>query len=149
MVFVKEIKSMEFNSKYGILINQRFSDPNDQYDYEEDGTAIEKSVQEFIKDKPYSLQTVITNTSHASFELQVLIDIPEGSIPLGSNETTQVLSQRIGSYQTLSFQRNFYFPQAGTFNLYPANASKNRQVVSKANTLDKIVVQNERANKKL
>lgn len=140
---------MEFNSKYGILINQRFSDPVDEFSYEEDGTAIEKSVEEFIKDKPYYLQTVITNTSTANLELQVLIDIPEGSIPLGSNETTQVTSQNIGSYQTLSFQRVFYFPQSGSFNLYPANASKNRQVISKANTLEKIVVKDQRTNKKL
>lgn len=46
---------------------------------------LEKQVGEFIKDKPYYLQTVVTNTSTANLELQILIDIPQGSIPLGSN----------------------------------------------------------------
>lgn len=149
IVFVKEIKSMEFTNKYGVLINQRISDPQDEFEYEEDGTRLEKPVGEFIKDKPYYLQTVVTNTSTANLELQILIDIPEGSIPLGSYEYTQVTSQNIGSYQTRSFKNGFYFPQAGSFNLYPANASKNRQVISKANSLGKIVAKDERSVKKL
>lgn len=149
IVFVKEIKSMGFENKYGVLINQRISDPNDEYEYEEDGTMLEKRVGEFIKDKPYYLKTVVTNTSTANLELQILIDIPQGSIPIGSNEYTQVISEVIGAYQTRSFQNGFYFPKAGEFNLYPANASKNRHVVSKATLLEKIIVKDERSVKKL
>lgn len=40
MVFIKEIKRMEFNNKYGVLINQRISDPADEYTEEEDGTLL-------------------------------------------------------------------------------------------------------------
>lgn len=43
----------------------------------------------------------------------------------------------------------FYFPNSGNFNLYPANASKNRQVISKAISLDKILVKDLRMVKKL
>jgi hypothetical protein len=42
LVFVKEVKTVPFEKKYGILINQRFFNPDDRYYYEEDGTRIEK-----------------------------------------------------------------------------------------------------------
>jgi hypothetical protein len=75
-VFVKEVKSVEYTKKYGILVNQRFFDPSDPYINEEDGTKLEKNVTEFLKDKIYTCQTVITNTSVASLDLQILLDIP-------------------------------------------------------------------------
>lgn len=79
----------------------------------------------------------------------MLIDIPEGSIPLGSNEYTRVNSQFIGSYQTQSFKRAFYFPKSGSFSIYPANASKNRQVISRAASLGKVEVKEQKTIKKL
>lgn len=45
------------------MINHRFFDPSDQYSYEEDGTAVEKEVDEFVVRKQYSLQTLVTNTT--------------------------------------------------------------------------------------
>jgi hypothetical protein len=39
---VKEVKSFAFEKKFGVLLNQRFFNPDDRYYYEEDGTPIEK-----------------------------------------------------------------------------------------------------------
>jgi hypothetical protein len=66
-------------------MSQRFSDPKDKYIYEEDGTEIEREVEEFIPNKTYITQTVISNTSVTPLELQVLLDIPSGAIPLKSH----------------------------------------------------------------
>ncbi len=63
MLFVKEVKQLDFTDKFGVLINQRFFDPDVKYTYEDDGTQIEKTVDEFLVKKPYTLQTIITNTS--------------------------------------------------------------------------------------
>lgn len=82
LVFVKEIKEVDYQSKFGIMINHRFFDPYDQFHYEDDGLKVEKEVEEFVIHRQYSLQTVITNTSGTNLELQLLVDIPEGSIPL-------------------------------------------------------------------
>jgi hypothetical protein len=75
-MFVKEVKSVEYTRRYGILVSQRFFDPSDPYINEEDGTKLERNVTEFLKDKMYTCQTVITNTSVASLDLQILLDIP-------------------------------------------------------------------------
>ena len=42
LIFVREVKSLPFEKKFGVLLNQRFFNPDDRYYYEEDGTRIEK-----------------------------------------------------------------------------------------------------------
>lgn len=59
------------------------------------------------------------------------------------------MSQNLGPYETSAFKRVFYFPNSGTYKLYPANASKNRQVISKAAALEEIVVKDQQTIKKL
>jgi hypothetical protein len=63
MLFVKEVKELDYADKFGVMINQRFFNPLERYTYEDDGTQIEKHVDEFLTNKVYTLQTVITNTS--------------------------------------------------------------------------------------
>jgi len=38
----------------------------------------------------------------------------------------------IPAYNTMEFQRSFYFPAPGTYHLYPANATKGKIIVAKA-----------------
>lgn len=132
VVFVRELKSQPYSKKFGVLMNQRFFNPDDRHYYEEDGTKIEKEVKEFIRRRPYCVQTLVTNTSGTSLELQLLIDIPEGSIPLLSHECTQIQSLTLEPYTTKSFERNFYFPESGEFKFYPANACRASHVIAKA-----------------
>lgn len=40
LVFVKEVKELDFEKKFGVMLNQRFFSPDDMYYYEEDGTRI-------------------------------------------------------------------------------------------------------------
>ena len=70
-------------------MNQRFLDPQNKFIFE-DGMNIEKEVEEFVVNKPYICQTVVTNTSGTPLELQILVDIPKGTIPLRSHEYTQI-----------------------------------------------------------
>lgn len=134
ILFVRELKSQPYEKKFGVLMNQRFFNPDDRYYYEEDGTQIEKEVTRFVKNMPYCVQTLVTNTSGSSLELQILVDIPSGSIPLKSHEYTQITSLNLNPYTTQSFERNFYFPESGTFSLYPANTCRVNLVISKANS---------------
>ena len=40
MLFVKEVKELNYADKFGVLINQRFFNPDERYTYEDDGTQI-------------------------------------------------------------------------------------------------------------
>lgn len=90
--------------------------------------------------RPYCVQTLITNTSGTRLELQLLIDIPKGSIPLKSQENTKIESIELSAYSTLSFERFFYFPSSGEYNIYPANACRGDLVIAKAEKLNTIKV---------
>ena len=94
----------------------------------------------FIKSKIYALQTVVTNTSVATLDLQLLVDIPQGSLPISSAEYTKIVSEVVGSYSVKTFTHLFYFPNEGKFRVYPANAAKNGVVISKAEKMQPIEV---------
>ena len=61
--------------------------------------------------RPYTIQTILTNISGSTLEVQLLMDIPEGAIPLKSHEQTQILNVSIQAYNTRTFERQFYFPK--------------------------------------
>ena len=73
-------------------------------------------------------------------EVQLLQDIPEGSIPLKSHEQTQITNVQVQPYSTKTFEREFYFPSEGKYPIYPANASKNRSIIAKGKQLPRIEV---------
>jgi hypothetical protein len=39
---VKELKSIAFEKKFAVFLNQRFFNPEDKYKMEDDGTEVEK-----------------------------------------------------------------------------------------------------------
>ena len=115
-----------------IVIRQRFFDQTNRYITGQQGNTHQKSVQQFVILKPYTLQTIISNVSGSNFDIQILVDIPQGSIPLKNHNKTQIKNISLSAYTTTTFDRQFYFPAIGTFSVYPANASKNGTILSKS-----------------
>ena len=97
----------------------------------------------------YACQTVITNTSIASLDLQVLLDIPQGSVPILSHEYTKIVSDAIGSYSIKSYETRFYFPASGIFKTYPSNVSKNSKIVARAEQQEPLTVRDRLSTTKL
>lgn len=100
---------------------------------EDRNVQIEKEVDEYIIDKVYGCQTIITNCSVANLEFQILTEIPSGAIPVRQVEYTKSTTQTINSYSTIKLECYFYFPATGIFDIYPANVSRNEEVLSNAN----------------
>ena len=99
--------------------------------------------------RQYSLQTVVTNTSGTNLEIQLLIDIPQGAIPLMTHEYTQIINTTIPAFSTQSFQRFFYFPKEGEHSFYPSNACWDKTVIAKANEQQPLVVKKQATKKNL
>lgn len=132
-----------------MVLNQRFFDPKNRYRFDEDGAQTEREVDCFLVQKPYTLQTLLTNISGSNLEVQLLMDIPEGAIPLLSHEQTQIINVSLPAYNTRSFERVFYFPEEGTFTFYPANASKGKAIITKSAQIPPLVVSRKEAVGKL
>jgi len=134
ILFKKEIKEGKSQLNNAILVTQRFYDPDDRYTTAENDPTltIEKVVDEYLINKIYGCQVVITNCSVANQEFQVLCEIPEGSLPVKS-EYTRSHPIFLNSYTTKSIDYYFYFPAEGNFKVYPANVSRQGIVLANAN----------------
>ena len=150
IIFNKEIKECQSNLKNDLLVAQRFFDPLDRYQVsdEEPDVKFEKDVDEFIIDKIYGCEIIVTNLSVTRQEFQVLYEIPEGSIPVQKNDYTKSTTLVVNSFTTQTLDYSFYFPKNGEFKVCPSNISRNGLVlaVAKENCFD---VHNERVSKKL
>ena len=104
---------------------------------------MERDVTFFMIHKLYLLQIVVINISLVTLEAEFLVDIPQGSIVLQSHEETVVSSVRVGPFETKVVERQFYFPSEGNFELYPANATRQSEIIAKASPLSKLTVSNE------
>ena len=108
----------------------------------------EKDVDEYVVDKIYGCEVIVTNVSVTRQDFQVLYEIPEGSLPINVNDYTKSTTMMVNSFTTQTLNYLFYFPKSGKYKVYPANISRNGIVlaIAKETMFD---VHNERVIKKL
>ena len=78
---------------------------------------IEKDVDEYLVNKVFGCQLVITNISIANLNLQLLFEVPNGAIPVNTFEYTKSTDLNIASYQSKMIEYFFYFPKEGCFSV--------------------------------
>ena len=74
----------------------------------------------------------MTNLSNISKDIELIAHIPEGSIPINSNDYTHTLLYNLSPYSSYTYEYLFYFPMNGNYSLLPATISKNNFVISLA-----------------
>jgi hypothetical protein len=117
-----------------IIVSQRFYDPLDKYIYDEANPNIStlKKVEEFLVGKIYTSRVAVTNSSESVVEIELICEIPQGSIPLNCLDYTKTYILRINPLQTTVKEFKFYFPSEGQFSVYPATAIKNNLLITYA-----------------
>lgn len=127
VIFQKEIKESEGDIRNSILVAQQYVDIEHQDDREND-------IEEFLTNHIYISRTIITNVSPNKLEFDVLLQIPEGALPIGKSPYQKSYSLSLDGYTTSpsKLEHKFYFPQPGKFVHFPANVSINSVVVAKA-----------------
>lgn len=75
-----------------VMLSQRFFDQNDKYEYSEENPdeKFEKPVDVFVRGKVYQCDVVVTNPSSTPLKLQVIYEIPQGSIPFNSLDSMKI-----------------------------------------------------------
>ena len=133
MLLVKEVKNTMANINQNIFIGQSMFDPLDRYNYrKEDGENIKekKKVTEFLHRKVYGCEVMLSNMSVRSQSFQILMEIPEGALPVKSLEYTMTRNIRAKSYESKTLEYFFYFPCTGEFNVSSVNVVKNGKVIA-------------------
>jgi len=126
-LLTKEINETQLNidNKYALILAQMvFEDDKNNKE--------EKEPSKFLTNRTYKQKTIVTNISSENINCEILMQIPEGSIPVNSDEYKIIETANIKSYKSEIFEQKFYFPQEGLFKQYPASASINDLVIAKS-----------------
>jgi len=127
IIFTKEIKECAGEIKPNVLVAQRYMDLQNKFRGEEYYTF-----EEFLVGRVYCCEVVITNISDKTMNFDVLVQVPKGSLPIGTSAYQKSRSIMLSSYSTTKFEYHFYFPSVGKFEHFPANVAINSIVVAKA-----------------
>ena len=140
---VRGVKFEQGNTK--ILISENFYQQNDRYRYEE-GVRYDKFISKgFIPHTLYGSQVVITNTTSTPQSVELLIQIPQGSIACKGSQSTRTIKYDLAGFSTKTFDYSFYFPAVGDFSHYPAHVSAAGNALAVADGIEFEVV-DEKAN---
>ena len=137
-ILTKEINETALNNdnKYALILAQMvFEADNVNKDDEKEPTK-------FLTNRTYLQKTIVTNISPDRITCEILMQIPEGSIPVDSDEYKIIETAEINSYISVFYEQKFYFPEEGNFKQYPPSASINDLVIAKSGLKTYEVVSN-------
>ncbi|KAN0027826.1 hypothetical protein ACTFIV_009650 [Dictyostelium citrinum] len=131
VIFHQELVSGSIEKQSDILVTQHFFDPQNQFTYK-DGEQEELYINDqFLVSKVYGAMVVIANLSSKQKKLDVLLEIPKGSIAVGPSPfVTRSKSVNLSAYSTTRLQYYFYFPEAGKFPHFPAHVSEKQNIIA-------------------
>jgi hypothetical protein len=77
-------------------------------------------------------QVVVGNPTSAPLRLDVLLQIPEGAVPLEDGFYTHSFPVDLDPFETARMEYAFYFPEAGEFRGFPAHVSREETLLAAA-----------------
>ncbi len=130
IVFHKEIKPAAA-AKAGqgeLLVSQTFFRHGDRYRMVSNEKFEKYVTDEFLTGTVYGANAVVTNPTSAPVKAEVLLQIPQGAVPVAGSKATDSRYVRLEPYTTKTFEYYFYFPavsaQAGAkFPHFPVNVA--------------------------
>jgi hypothetical protein len=133
VVYYKEIsEAPRAEEKTPILVSENFFRHGDRYRHEGNERFEKYVTEEFLIHTVYGGHVVITNPSSARQKLDVLVQIPQGALPVQSGQETRSFHIDLEPYHTHTFEYYFYFPAAGDYPHYPVHVAKNEKLVGSA-----------------
>ncbi len=71
----------------------------------------------------YRSRVVVSNPSATPVTAEILLQIPQGALPLEGSKAVRSVPIRLAPYETQQVDGAFYFPEAGEFSMYGAQVS--------------------------
>ena len=116
-----------------ILVSQNFFRSDDRHRYV-DGQQLAKFVtDEFLTGVIYGGQVVVTNPTSSAHRLDLLVQIPEGAVPVGGSDYTRSYPLTLGPFSTEQHEVLFYFPESSgekVFSVYPVQVARNEEIIA-------------------
>jgi hypothetical protein len=108
-----------------LLVSQSFFRAGDRYRMEGNEKFEKYVTDEFLTGSVYGANVVVTNPTSAPAKVEVLLQIPQGALPVLGSKATDSMSVRLEPYTTRTFEYHFYFPAAAArkFPHFPVNVA--------------------------
>lgn len=133
IVFHKQIKPVAPTDQTSpILIHQNYFQSTDPFIYDGNEQHDKFIRDEFLFRTPYGCQVVVGNPSSSRQKLRILLQIPNGAIPVQAGFYTKSVPITLEPFATRKFEYHFYFPQAGKFRHYPVQVTQNEEFITSA-----------------
>ncbi len=131
IAFHKEIMpSSPADPRGPVLVSQNYFRDDDRKRFE-DGEEVDHYVTgEFLVTVPYTCQVVLTNPTSSMQKLELLLQIPQGAIPVHGGFVTRGMPVELDAYATRSIEYSFYFPSPGAFVHFPVHVSKSERLIA-------------------
>lgn len=113
-----------------ILVGQNLFRADDRYHHEEN-RKIEKYVTgDLLAHVVYGCHVVVTNPTSQPRRLEVLLQIPQGAMPVQRGYESQTLTLTLAPYETKTFDSFFYFPTPGQYPHFPVHVAEEGNLVA-------------------
>ena len=141
IAFYQQIRPAVFDRRGSdVLVSENFFRKDDRYRME-DGKQFDKFVtEEFLTHTLYGGQVVITNPTSTPQSIDLLVQIPNGSLAASGSQETRNVKMDLQAFSSQTMEYFFYFPGEGQFTHYPAHVSIDDRVTAVADPLSFKVV---------
>jgi hypothetical protein len=131
VVFHEEVKpAADVADDTPILVSQNFFRHDDRYRYENNQRLDKYVMDEFLVHTVYGCQVVVTNPTSSPQKLNVLVQVPAGSVPVLGSRYTRTVRVDLQPYNTTTIEYYFYFPKTGEYPHYPVHVASNEQLIA-------------------
>ncbi len=125
---IREVEAREAASR--VLVGQAWFRQGERHRIV-DGEQVDLHVtDEFLVHTVYGCQVVITNPNSTRQKLTVLLQIPQGAIPVLNGRATKSVALTLEPYHTQTVEYFFYFPAAGEFAHFPVHVARNDNLLA-------------------
>jgi hypothetical protein len=133
LVHHKQIREVEpASEKSPVQVIQNFFRPDDRYRNVGNERVDKYISDEFLRYVVYGCQVIVMNPALSKQKLGLLLQIPEGAIPVQNGFVMQNMQIQLEPHATQTVEYFFYFPKAGRFSHYPAQVSKDEGFIAAA-----------------
>jgi hypothetical protein len=146
ILYLRELIETERTTS-AVNVSTNYFDPT-QIKHVVDGEMQDKFIEQFTTGRVFGCSVVVTNVSSVPQQVEVLCQVPTGSIPCGVQcFQTQCYLQDLPPFGTYRREFYFYWPSPGTFSHFPPHVNKNGKTIGSGGGLDKIEVTVEEVEK--
>ena len=126
----KEIADAIVNdSAPAVLVGQDFLRGDDRTIMENGVNRDRFVTDEFLRRVVYVCRVVVTNPSSTPLNIDVLLQVPKGAIPVQSGFETRGVPISLSAYGSRAIEYSFYFPEAGQFSHYPVHVGRDGELL--------------------